>query len=143
MNETTSFTPTVRVDYTQVKDDGYTEAGAGVLNLVVDGRTSEQLIYALDGKITHTLSPATTLNVNLGVAYDAKAKQSSITAAYAGAPGLAFTTRGMNVEATTYRLGVGLVSKNAMGLEVTGRYDVEARAGYTNQTLSAKVRWAF
>jgi len=143
MNETTSFTPTVRVDYTQVKDDGYTEAGAGVLNLVVNGRTSEQLIYALDGKITHTLSPATTLNVNLGVAYDAKAKQSSITAAYAGAPGLAFTTRGMNVEATTYRLGVGLVSKNAMGLEVTGRYDVEARAGYTNQTLSAKVRWAF
>jgi uncharacterized protein with beta-barrel porin domain len=133
----------VRVDYTQVNDDGYTETGAGVLNLVVDGRTSHQLLYTVDAKLSHTLSPATTLNANLGVAYDAKAKQSSITAAYAGAPGLAFTTQGMNVDATSYRLGLGVVNKSAMGLEVTGRYDVDARAGYANQTLSAKVRWAF
>jgi outer membrane autotransporter protein len=143
VNQTTSFTPSVRVDYTQVKDDSYTETGAGALNLVVDGRSSEQLIYALDGKVSHKLSPATTLNINLGVAYDAKAKQSSITAAYAGAPGLAFTTTGMDVNATTYRLGVGVVNKDAQGLEITGRYDLEGRSGFANQTLSAKVRWVF
>lgn len=143
MNEATSFSPTVRLDYTQVKDDAYTETGAGALNLIVDGRTNDQLIYALDGKVSHKLSSATTLNVNLGVAYDAKARQSSITAAYAGAPGLAFTTQGMDVNPTTYRLGLGVVNKDTKGLEMTGRYDVEARAGYANQTLSAKLRWVF
>lgn len=143
LNDQTSFTPSVRADYRWIKDQGYTETGAGALNLGVNGRTTDELILAVDGKITHELKPGTTLTANLGLGYDVLNEQSSITAAFAGAPGAAFVTRGLDPSPWMIRGGLGIVSTTQSGMEVTARYDLEHRSDFLNQTASVKLRWAF
>ena len=142
MNETTSFTPSIRADYTTIRSAAYNETGAGAINLAVDSNTTNEFIVAVEGKVTHQLSDAATLIANLGIGYDTMAKQSSITAAYAGG-GAAFTTLGITPSPTIVNGGVGVVMKSSKTVEVTARYDVEARTGFTDQTVSVKARWPF
>ena len=143
INEKTSFTPSFRADYTSIHNNGYTETGsAGALNLAVSGQTTNEFILAVDGKVSYALSDTSTLTANLGVGYDTMAKQSSITAAYAGG-GAAFTTMGINPSPAVVNGGVGVVMKSSKTVEVTGRYDIEARTGFIDQTVSVKARWPF
>jgi outer membrane autotransporter protein len=139
----TSFFPSVRADYTWIKDDAYTESGAGALNLQVDGRSTQALILGFDGKLSHELNAQTTLTANLGMGYDTLKRNAAIVSAYAGAPTATFATYGIAPSAWTTRGGVGAVYKARNGLEITGRYDVEYRESFLNQTVSAKMRWAF
>lgn len=143
LSSRTTLTPSVRADYTWVRDDGYTESGADLLNLTVDSRKAEQLIFGVDGKLTHALTDVVTLLANAGVGYDTMSKQASITAAYAGAPGAAFVTYGLNPSPWLGRGGIGLLVKKRDDLEITGRYDVEFREAFLNQTASVKLRWLF
>jgi len=143
LNAATSITPSIRADYTWIKDKAYQESGAGLLNLNVGSRDSEELVLGLDGKISHQLSDNTSLSANLGVGYDTMAKRSSITATFAGAPGAAFTTYGLDAEPWSARAGVGLTHTTANGTEITLRYDAEHREAFLNQTASLKARWAF
>lgn len=140
--EKTSFAPSIRADYTRIADGAYTETGANALNLVVAGKTSEELILSVDGKLAHSLSETSTLTANLGLGYDAMSNQNSITASYAGG-GAAFTTNGINPSASLLRVGLGYVRNTENGIEITARYDAEARTGFTAQTVSAKLRMPF
>lgn len=139
----TSLTPSIRADYTWIKDRGYSETGAGLLNLNVDSRDSEALVFGIDAALNHQISDSTSLSANLGVGYDSLAKQASITAVFAGAPGAAFTTYGLDVEPWSARAGLGLTHTMASGTEISLRYDAEHREGYLNQSASVKARWAF
>lgn len=139
----TTLTPSVRADYTWIKDKSYREAGAGLLNLDVSSRTTEELVLAIDGKLTHGMNDATTLTANVGVGYDVINEDASITAAFAGAPGASFVTRGIDPDPWIARAGLGLVHTLVNSTEITARYDIEAREGFTNQTASVKARWAF
>jgi outer membrane autotransporter protein len=142
MNPKTSFTPSFRVDYTTIKENGYTETGAGALNLAVDGKTTDELILAVDGKLTHALSDTSTLTANLGVGYDTEAEQASLTTSFAGG-GAAFTTDGIKPSSTVLRGGLGMVLNSSDAMEFTARYDLETRSGYTGQTISVKFRMPF
>lgn len=139
----TSVTPSVRLDYTWIKDKAYSETGAGLLNLNVSGRETDALIVGADGKVAHQLNDQTTLIANLGVGYDTINKQAAITSAFAGAPSAAFVTYGIDPSPWLARGGVGGVYKTKSGLEITARYDAEYRESFLNQTASVKARWAF
>jgi autotransporter family porin len=139
----TTFTPSIRADYTWIKDKGYTETGAGALNLDVKGRTTDELIVAVDGKLAHEVSKGMTLTANLGLGYDLLNDQASITSAFTGAPTAAFTTKGLDPSPWMVRGGLGIVSNTQSGMEVSARYDVEHRSDFLNQTASVKLRWAF
>jgi autotransporter family porin len=143
VNEFTAFMPSVRADYTHIRDAGYTETGAEELNLIVKRRAAEQFLLAFDAKMEHSLSPGVKLSVNAGVAYDTLAKQSAITAAFAGAPGASFTTTGVKPDPWGHRFGFGLSSKVDNGPDFSVRLDAEHRKGFTNQTASVKVRWDY
>ncbi|AMO37053.1 autotransporter outer membrane beta-barrel domain-containing protein [Thauera humireducens] len=138
----TSLTPSVRVDYSWIKDDAYTEKGAGVLNLDVDSRSTEALVISVDGKLEHRLSERASLLANLGVGYDTINERATVTAAFVGAPGAAFVTRGLELEPWLVRGGLGAVFRTG-GVEITGRYDAEYRESFINQTASVKARWTF
>jgi autotransporter family porin len=143
LSDTTAFTPSVRGDYTRIKDKAYTESGAGALNLNVAGRATDELILAVDGKLTHQYAAGSTVTANLGVGYDAINKQGSVTAAFVGAPGLAFSTQGIDQSPWLVRGGVGIATKTQSGIELSARFDVEYRKDFLNQTASVKARWAF
>ena len=142
-SDKTSFTPSVRFDYIWVKDDSYREKGADVLNLKVKGRTTDELIFAVDGKLSHEIRLGTTLSANLGLGYDVINERSSITSAYAGAPGAAFTTKGLDPSPWMVRGGLGLTTTMQNGVEISARYDADYREDFLNQTASFKARWAF
>ncbi|QEL65497.1 hypothetical protein OTERR_20210 [Oryzomicrobium terrae] len=139
----TSVTPSFGLDYTWLRDAGYTETGAGALNLKVNSRSAEQLLLSSDIRVGHRLDNGLTLAGNVGVAYDTTARQSAITAAYAGAPGAAFITRGINPDPWVVRGGLGVAKSTASGLEIQGRIDAEHRQGFNNRTASVNFRWAF
>jgi autotransporter family porin len=143
LNSRTSFTPSVRADYTWIKDNAYSETGAGVLNLNVNSRSTSALVVGVDGKLAHQLNDQTTLIANLGAGYDTINKQNAITSTFAGAPDAAFVTYGLKPSPWLARGGLGVVYQLKSGIELTGRYDVEHRESFLNQTASVKVRWAF
>lgn len=142
LNDRTTLTPALRADYTWIKDESYTETGAGVLNLNVADRSTDELILSVEGKLIHQLNDRTRLSANLGVGYDTLSEQSSITATFAGAPGAAFVTYGMDPDPWIARAGVGLSANTQNGMEITARYDAEHREDFLNQTASVKLRWA-
>ncbi|MGE8357610.1 MAG: autotransporter outer membrane beta-barrel domain-containing protein, partial [Microvirgula sp.] len=127
LREHTSFTPSVRADYTWIRDQHYTETGADALNLDVPSRSTRAMVIGVDGKLAHKLSEQTVISASLGVGYDTLNERASINAAYAGAPGAAFTTYGMDISPWMVRGGFGLTHTTASGVEITARYDAEGR----------------
>jgi outer membrane autotransporter protein len=142
LDNKTSFTPSVRSDYTWIKDESYTEKGSSA-NLKVDSQSNDQLVFAIDGELSRELMPGTRIAGNLGLGYDALNSQSTINAAFASQPGIGFTTRGQNPSAWRQSAGLGLTHSTASGMDVSLRYDAEDRQGLTNQTASVKARWNF
>lgn len=138
LNAKTTFTPSIRADYTRLRTDGYTETGAGALNLRVSGNTIEELIVGVDGSFNHAVSDNTSLVGNLGLGYDTLGERASTTASYVGG-GAAFATRGIDPSPWLMRGGFGLVMHNGPLVSVTARYDIEGRESFTNQTASVKV----
>jgi outer membrane autotransporter protein len=140
----TTFTPSLRFDYTTVHGDTYSESGAGGLNLNVDKSIVNEMLISVDGKFTRKVGEHFVLTGNAGVGYDTLAKQNSITSAFAGDLSAAsFTTPGLSPSRMQPRGGLGFIrTKN--DLEVMIRYDVDTRAShFIDQTLSAKCRWLF
>lgn len=138
-----TLTPSLRADYTWVRDAAYRESGAGALSLNVDRRSTDMLVLGGDLKYSHGFGERTTLVANTGLGYDAFNRQAAITAAFAGAPGAAFVTYGLKQDPWIGRAGLGVVHTTAQGLEITARYDAEFRQRFLNQTASVKLRWAF
>ncbi len=144
LSERSNLTPSMRLDYTHVKTAGYTESGAGVLNLRVDGSTYEELILSADTKLSHKLNEeGLKLVGNFSVGYDFMNKDTQSTSTFVGG-GPAFITTGLEVSPWIYRGGIGLIKETGSGMELSARYDIEGRtSGYLNQTASVKVRWSF
>ncbi|WP_167467182.1 autotransporter outer membrane beta-barrel domain-containing protein [Aquitalea magnusonii] len=143
LSENNSLIPSVRVDYTRIRADGYQESGAGSLNLNVGTQNTEALVFGVDGKLVSKLNDKLTLSTSIGVGYDAMSKQNAITSAYAGAPTAAFTTTGINPSPWLGRGALGLAYKTKNGLEITGRYDLEYRQSYLGQTVSLNLNMPF
>ncbi|TDR71085.1 autotransporter domain-containing protein [Paludibacterium purpuratum] len=139
----TTVTPSIRLDYTQMETDGYSESGAGPMNLQVQSNTYREFLLTGDMKGTHQLSTALKLVGNISVGYDFINKQAQTASTFTGG-GPAFVTNGLSVSPWVYRAGFGLIKEDRKGWEYSLRYDVEGRtSGYLNQTVSARVRWAF
>jgi outer membrane autotransporter protein len=143
LGESTVLTPSVRADYTWVGDQSYFESGAGPLDLRVPRQTFEQFLTSANAKLSQKMADDMSLFASLGASYDSLARQTSITAAYAGAPGLSFATNGVAEKPWMVLAGLGLLYVPKNGPEITARYDVEKRDGFTNQSVSVKVRWSY
>lgn len=142
LSSQSSMTPSVRLDYTHMKTGDYTETGAGGLNLQVDDSTFKEFMLTADIKGSHNLTEHTKLVGNISAGYDFTNKQSVTTSSFVGG-GAVFETKGLDSSPWLYRGGLGLLHDHN-DMEYSLRYDLERRtSGYTNQTLSARVRWAF
>ena len=143
LNERTTVSPSIRLDYTRIEDESYREKGAQEFDLSVRRRTSEAFVLGLDGRVDHETTAGVQLTANLGLGYDFAASRSRITATYAASPGSSFTVRGVRPGPLSVRGGVGVSNTSAQGVDFSARYDVEAGDRFTNQTVSVNVRWAF
>ena len=143
IGETTTFTPSVRADYSRIRAESYREKGAGALSLNVGSETTEELILGADGKLARSITDKATAFANLGVGYDVINDRTSLTSSFAGVPGATFATRGIDPSPWLVRGGLGIVGQATDTLELSLRYDFEVRNDFDNQTASVKARWAF
>ncbi|HCC81245.1 MAG TPA: hypothetical protein DEQ25_08100 [Methylophaga sp.] len=142
LTEQSLIMPTLRADYAYIKDESYTEKGAGALNLDVDSINAEELILMAQVEANHQWSESTSLSTMLGVGYDVINDDTSLTASYTGG-GTAFTTEGIDPSPWLARAGVGAtMSLNDM-TELTASYHLEGREDFLNQTASVNMRWRF
>jgi len=137
------YTPSVSLDYTRVKDKAYSESGAGAFNLNVASRSSEEIVLGSDILWSRPLGKQSNLEAQLGVGYDFGASRSSLTSAFAGAPGTSFITQGIEPSPWLVRGGAGIRHATAQGTELYWRYDFEGRSGFINQTASVKAVWRY
>ena len=137
-----NITPSVRLDYTIVKNKAYTETGAGALNLAVGTQDAKQLILSGDARYSRAVAKDMTVALNLGGGYDFLTKRNAVLSSFVGG-GTAFTTLGAEPKKAFLRGGVGFTSLASTGMEMTVRYDIEARSKFTDQTLSFKLRKEF
>jgi outer membrane autotransporter protein len=143
LSDVTTFTPSIRADYSRIRAESYHEKGAGAFNLNVGSETAEELILGADGKLARSLSDKATAFANLGVGYDVINDRTSLTSSFAGISAPAFTTRGIDPSPWLMRGGLGVVGQATETLELSLRYDFEVRNDFDNQTASVKARWAF
>jgi outer membrane autotransporter protein len=138
-----TFIPSVRVDYTTVQSQAYTETGAGALNLSVGQQTYSTLIPSADLRIDHSLDSRLTLSANAGAGYNTLGNQVTATAAYQGG-GAVFATNGLAVSPWLYNAGVGVTGQIEKNMQLNVRYDnVFSPTGYMNQMVSAKLKIPF
>jgi uncharacterized protein with beta-barrel porin domain len=138
-----TITPSLRNDYTYMDNDGYTETGAGSLNLIVDSNDSEQWLFDLSSKAVYRLTESINFTGNLGASYDVINEQSTSLSALAGSPGNVFTTQGLKSDPWLYSAGIGLVMETDSGTKITAHYDYSTRDDFDNQSISLKARWMF
>ena len=143
LNERTSVTPAIRADYTWLHDESYREQGADALNLDVDKRSTDAFVLGADARLSHLLSERSRFEANAGIGYDTINERGNVVASYAGTPGQAFGTRGIDHSPWLVAGGMAYVYNTTGGAEISVRYDVEGRSDYVNQSASVKAKWAF
>lgn len=142
MNESTTLVPSIRADYAYIREESYSETGAGALNLNVDSNSAEELMLMAQANLSHKVNDNTQLLANAGVGYDILNGTTSLTSSYAGG-GAAFTTKGIDPSPWLAKVGVGVRSQATETLAITAHYDIEGKSDFLNQTASVKFRWQF
>ncbi|MCL6264465.1 autotransporter outer membrane beta-barrel domain-containing protein [Craterilacuibacter sp. RT1T] len=140
-------TPSLRLDYTRIKEDGYSETGAGAANLINGKRSVEQTLLAVDNRMTLPLNARQSVSLNAGAAYDLMNDGAVLTSAFAGESSALFSTEASGQSRWLWRAGIGHTYKadtGKGGLELSTRLDGEWRkGGYSNATASVKARYAY
>jgi outer membrane autotransporter protein len=139
----TTFTPSLRADWSRIQDEGYSESGAGLLDLEIDRRSTDALVLGFDSRLAYHATERSTFLVTLGVGLDAVNDRASSVASFAGAPGAEFSTPGIDPNPWLSRGGLSYVHEREDGMQFTARWDAEARQSFINQTFSVKLRWPF
>ena len=143
MSNKTMLTPTVGVQYVNLKVGGYGESGSPS-NLTVASQNQKALIISLGGTAAYKLDDEATLTAHLNFGRDIKAGQEQVTASFSNFGGSTFVTKDINPSANVIRMGVGYEIEKASGTSVVTRYDLDTKpSGYTNHMLSLNLKKLF
>jgi autotransporter family porin len=142
VSDKTVMTPYVHADYGYTNVDGYTESGAGALNLNVANDSADSLIIGTGVKANHTVSDSLLLMANAGIGYDVMTDRTSLTSSFAGG-GTQFTSEGIEPDEWVYNAGLGAKYILDNGAEITASYNIDARQDFTDQSVSVNFRMMF
>lgn len=142
MNAETTMRPMVALDWRSFKARGYTETGAGALNLQVNAQTAQEAILKVGAQVQQQITPQTQWLARAALGYDLRDQNNAVTARFTGG-GVAFTTEGLPQSRTLGELGVGIRHQASDSMELVARYDLLIRKGLRDQTASVRLNWAF
>ncbi|WP_231113261.1 autotransporter outer membrane beta-barrel domain-containing protein, partial [Gallibacterium anatis] len=135
--------PFIRLDYQVVRNNHYSERGAGVLNLNVDAGTNQSLVSQAGIDMKARLADKFSVNTRVGVGYDLVGELASTRAAFAGAPDVKFTTKGAQHGRVSGELGIEMNYHITPSATLSVGYDTSARKGYIEHTPNIMFRMAF
>ena len=142
-----SFTvvPVASLEWLRLKQDAYTENGAGALNLQVNSQTTTRIKSSIGAKFLAGWSIGSTdikPEAHAFWVHDFSSRNISTTAGFEGG-GAAFTTVGAPLARDGYDIGLGLTALTGKNSKVTLSYNFEGRSGFTQQAISITGRWSF
>jgi outer membrane autotransporter protein len=132
--------------YAYLNEDGFTETGAGSLNLKVDRRKTDSLVSELGFRVARpfktnsgNMIPELTAALN----YDFDIDDRVITASFSGSPDATFSMKGQKVERYGATVGVGLTFIHDKGFSTTLKYSGEFREKYQSHGVMGQLRFSF
>lgn len=148
LDEQTVLTPIAGLNYSRLKQDGYTESGGAGAALSVESSKSYSLTSDLGAKLERSFDTSygrIEPSVQLTWRHEHRDTRLRSVANYAidTSGSTSFTTRSSapNSDTGIMALATTLTSKD--NLSVAARYSVEAASGYTLQTAELRLRYQF
>ena len=135
-------TPFARLQASTATQAGFTETGADSLDLTVAGQTTNSLRTVLGAVLGGNIGKATT-KFRLGWSHEFADTSRPVTASFAGAPALAFTTNGAAAPRDGVVLGLSVDAPLAEQTSLYARYDGDLEGGNTSHVFSAGVRYVW
>jgi outer membrane autotransporter protein len=139
-----TMTPKVDATYTNIDNDGYTETGAGNLNLIVASSSNDILTARAGAEFTQRIvdgDAVTIPHINIMAGYDLKNDGGETSSTFTGG-GSAFTTKGADPEKASLQLGFGV---DHVSDDSTVSFDLNAdlRNDYDNMSGSITFKSKF
>jgi len=140
-------TPFISLGYSYLHMNGYSEKGAGALNLTVDGEGYHALDQALGMRFAYPMTfdksdliliPA----VKAAWLYDYIGDRVETKSTFAGG-GSSFTTKGAKPAQSGFLVGAELALVNIGNLTFTANWDMELRDEYLSNTYGGTARFEF
>ncbi|UFH51091.1 autotransporter family protein [Pseudomonas sp. KNUC1026] len=147
LSDSTQLTPSLRLDYNHIRDQGYRERGPASLGpvlLSVQARQSDQLIAGFDTRLDQRLSEnGAALRLSLGVGYDLINASNEQVAQFAGAPDSPFKVAGSRASPWLARASLGLSAPLPGGVQLGVSYSAQTRSDYAEQQAQVAISKAW
>jgi hypothetical protein len=137
-----TVSPGVALDWRRFKGDGYTETGAGALNLQAASQSAEEAILKMGAQMAQDINARTQWLVRGAVGYDLASQDRGVTTRFTGG-GVSFTTDGLPRSRAVVELGLGMRFRPAENMELIARYELRLRKGLNDQSATVRLGWAF
>jgi outer membrane autotransporter protein len=141
-----TVSPFASLQYIYLDEEAFGEAGAGAVNLFMDGRTTDSLVSELGlrlGRVFKTTSGSLVPEVRLAWKYDFDIDDRDITAGFVGSPGTAFTIKGQDFDDHGAVLGAGLTFMHKSGFSTSLEYNGELRGDYSAHGIMGMIRYVW
>ncbi|HZY49127.1 MAG TPA: autotransporter outer membrane beta-barrel domain-containing protein, partial [Devosia sp.] len=140
-------TPFARLQASTSTQAGFSETGADSLDLTVAQQTTNSLRTVLGAQLGASADAPwhekLDLTLRLGWSHEYADTNRPVTAAFAGAPALSFTTFGAQAPRDGVVLGLGANTQVAEHTSVYLRYDGDLAGANTNHVLNAGIRYVW
>ena len=139
-----SISPFVRFQGTTNSQNGFTESGAGALNLNVAAQTTGSDRSVLGAEFAGAFGvegrEKLALQMRLGWAHEYANTARPVTASFAGAPGANFTVFGAAPQTDSAVFSLAASTVVAQGVSLYARYDGEMATGTSTHSLNGGLR---
>jgi uncharacterized protein with beta-barrel porin domain len=138
--------PFAALHYIYLDEESYRESGAGGLDLLVDGRTTDSLVSDLGLRFNKAFKKGNLAyipEVSIAWRHDFDIDDGLVHAAFEGVPDVSFTTESREIDEDGILIGGGVTLINQSRLSLYLRYDGELRGDFSAQRLSGGWRYEF
>jgi len=146
LGHATTLTPFVGLALGTVDQDGFSETGAGVLDLNVAKQSQSSVKSTLGGRISTDLalgSALVTTDLSVGWAHEFAPVNRGTNAAFIGAPGAGFQVAGAKLPGDSARIGFGLATAVFANVSVYAHYDGDLASGASSNAITAGFRFTW
>ena len=139
-----SFEPYAGLTYRNFKNPSYSESGAGAANIKSEKFTNTEYIFNVGTDFEYKVTNNSKLTALVGVGYDLKDDDNTVTSSFAGASGVSFDTNGIDNGRWNYVAGVGydVDINNSNNLNLQYNYQGEG-SKYSNNVISLNYKYKF
>ncbi|ARN74236.1 autotransporter domain-containing protein [Oceanicoccus sagamiensis] len=140
-------TPKAEMNYTYLREDSYSETGAGNVGLDISTEDVEVLVLGVGFKAAY---PYTTANevtwipeISIDYMYDTVGDEVEVDSNFVGVTGAAFITNGANVEKESWKFGLKLRTFSQGNFSFAVGYDYVDKTDYESESISGTLRYDF